>query len=198
MAMAVQTLAANPSLCSVEKELLLAEETAKQIIAGISRSQANWRPDGGRSWSIVQCLSHLARMNRTYAAAIHDALNSPNVPKLNAPCVISPGWFAAKFIRSMEPPVRTKMKAPAKVLPMDDGDPLETLDGFVSSHQPVREVIVAAEGIDLNRLRFKNPFVPLLRWTVGTGLLIINAHDRRHLWQANCVKQAPGFSRAHE
>ena len=196
--MAVQTSPANPSLSSVEKDLLLAEERAKQIIAGISASQANWRPDGGRSWSIVQCLSHLARMNRIYCTAINEALNAPGVPRLNAPCVISPGWFAAKFIRSMEPPVRTKMKAPTMVRPLDESDPLQTLDDFVSSHQPVRRVIVAAEGIDLNRLNFKNPFVPLLRWTVGTGLLLISAHDRRHLWQASRVKQALGFPQAHE
>jgi len=196
--MAVRALPATASLSSVENDLHLAEEHAKQVISGISPSQANWRPDGGRSWSIVQCLSHLARMNRTYAAAIRDAVNAPGVPKIDTPCVISPGWFAAKFIRSMEPPVRTKMKAPAAVRPLDESDPLQILDDFVASHQPVKAVIQSAPGIDLNRLRFKNPFVPLLRWTVSTGLLVINAHDRRHLWQANCVKHAAGFPQAHE
>ena len=196
--MAARTLSVNASLSSVEQDLRLAEEQAKQIVAGISPSQANWRPDDGRSWSIVQCLSHLARMNRTYAAAISDAVNSPRVPKIDTPSVISPGWFAAKFIRAMEPPVRTKMKAPSTVRPLDESDPLQILDDFMSSHQPVRAVIQAGEGIDLNRLRFKNPFVPLLRWTVGTGLLVINAHDRRHLWQADRVKQARGFPQAHE
>ncbi len=43
--------------------------------------------------------------------------------------------------------------------------------------------------MDLNRIRFKNPFVHLLSFTVGTGLLIILAHDRRHLWQAEQVGQ---------
>jgi len=27
----------------------------------------------------------------------------------------------------------------------------------------------------------------VLRFTVGTGILIITAHDRRHLWQARQV-----------
>src|SRR5262245_26880114 len=140
--MAVQTSAVHASLSSVEENLHLAEEHAKQIVAGISPAQANWRPHGWASWSIVQCLSHLARMNRVYAAAIRVALNASSVPSLSAPCVISPGWFAAKFIRSMEPPVRTKMKAPAAVHPpMEESDPFETLSHFVLSHQPVRAVI---------------------------------------------------------
>jgi hypothetical protein len=50
-----------------------------------------------------------------------------------------------------------------------------------------------SSGIEFNRVRFKNPFVPLLRFTVGTGLMVINAHDRRHLWQAERVQVAPGF-----
>jgi len=50
--------------------------------------------------------------------------------------------------------------------------------------------------LDFNRVRFRNPFVPLLRFTVGTGLMIINAHDRRHLWQAQRVKEFEGYPAA--
>jgi hypothetical protein len=53
-----------------------------------------------------------------------------------------------------------------------------------------------SSGIESTSVRFRNPFVPLLRFTVGTGLLVINAHDRRHLWQAERVQDAPGFPKA--
>ncbi len=38
--------------------------------------------------------------------------------------------------------------------------------------------------VDKFRIRFPNPFLPALRFTVGAGFLIIAAHERRHLWQA--------------
>jgi hypothetical protein len=181
------------ALSSVLSDLQFAEEQAAKIIARTSPAQASWQPNAGRSWSIVQCLSHLARTDRIYAAAMYEAVAQldarPNVP----PNGISPGFLSARFIRSLEPPVRTRMKAPAKICPLSHADPNETFAEFVDSHKAVRIVIEAASGADINRVRFKNPFVPLVRFTVGTGLLVICAHDRRHLWQATQVAQTTGF-----
>ena len=39
----------------------------------------------------------------------------------------------------------------------------------------------------------KNPFIPLLRFTVGTGLEIVPKHQLRHLLQVERVKQAEDF-----
>jgi hypothetical protein len=57
----------------------------------------------------------------------------------------------------------------------------------------MRSVVRDGAELDLNRIRFHNPFVATLRFTVGAGLLIIAAHNRRHLWQAEQVRQAAGF-----
>jgi hypothetical protein len=184
---------ASAALLSVLSDLESAEKQASEIIARTSTTQANWRPNSGRSWSIVQCLSHLARTNRIYAAAMTEAVARADVRSKPASQGISPGLFGAWFIRSMEPPVRTRMKARSKVYPLAQADPNEALAEFVDSHKPVRSVIEAASDMDVNRIRFKNPFVPFVRFTVGTGLLVISAHDRRHLWQANQVTVARGF-----
>lgn len=47
----------------------------------------------------------------------------------------------------------------------------------------------------MNSIRFVNPFVPVIRFTVGTGLKITCSHERRHVLQASRVKQSPGFPR---
>jgi DinB superfamily len=178
---------------AVLSDLLTAEQQAFEIVAGLSHGQANWQPVRGRSWSIVQCLSHLARVNRLYAVAMYEAASRTDANGAGPSTQISPGWFGGWFIRSMEPPVRKKMKSPRKAIPISQSDPAEAVAEFVESHEPVRGVIEVASLLDLNRVRFKNPFVPLLRFTIGTGLLIINGHDRRHLWQASRVKEALGF-----
>jgi hypothetical protein len=78
-------------------------------------------------------------------------------------------------------------------VPSQNGNPVELLQAYLKSHEPVREVIQGARLVDVNRLRFKNPFIGAIRFTVGTGLMVINAHDRRHLWQAEQVKRAAGY-----
>ena len=182
-------------LSVILSDLRSSEERAASITAGISDAQANWRPGGGRSWSIVQCLSHLARTNRIYADAMYEAVSRSDVQLPAESSGIIPGWLSAQFIRAMEPPVRTRMKARSKVLPLTLGDPNEAVAEFIASHEAVRVLIASASNIDLNHVRFKNPFVSLLPFTVGTGLLVVNAHDRRHLWQAEGAKTAHDFPR---
>jgi predicted double-glycine peptidase len=69
------------------------------------------------------------------------------------------------------------------------------LDAYVRSHEPYREMVRIASGVDANRVTVRNPFVPLVRMKLSTVLLIMPAHDRRHLWQAAQVKTKPGFPR---
>ena len=170
-----------------------AEEQAAQLVAGLSDNQANWRPGSGTSWSLWQCLDHLARTNRTYAAALQDAVDSCPKKQRTPRAEISPAWFGTWFIRQLEPPVRRKLKTSAKLTPAERGDIREAIRAFVESHEPVGAILESAAHVDLNRLRSKNPLVSVLRFSVGTGLLVINAHDRRHLWQAERVKEAAGF-----
>jgi hypothetical protein len=181
-------------ISTVVADLAAAESQATELIRGLSPAQANWQPHG-RSWSIFQCLTHLARINGIYTAALSDAVaKSLHGVHVRESISIKPGWFGAWFIRSLEPPVRTRMKAPRTALPpTESGDPQVALAEFIASHKPVRGIIESSSRTDVNKLRFRNPFISVVRFTVGTGLLIINAHDRRHLWQANQVKLAPGF-----
>jgi hypothetical protein len=44
--------------------------------------------------------------------------------------------------------------------------------------------------LDLAGIRFVNPFLPGVRFSLATGLHVIAAHERRHLWQAWRVRRA--------
>jgi hypothetical protein len=104
------------------------------------------------------------------------------------------GWFARWFITSfVEPSSNTKKaRAPKKIVPGSRVD-LSILDRFLRSNENAREMNRSASGYDVNRIRFKNPFLPLLRFTVGTGLEIICKHESRHLLQAERVANSPKF-----
>jgi len=183
-----------PYLRAILDDLEKADQQGRRIAAGLSDAQANWRP-GETGWSVAQCLDHLARANTVYAAALHKAVKEArsNRPGLGP---VQPGWFGRLVIRSFEPPPKRKLRAPRKIVPGSQISSQEALQAFLRSHEDVRTVIRDGARVDLNRIRFRNPFIRFLRFTVGTGLLIIAAHDRRHLWQAEKVLECSGFPKS--
>lgn len=180
------------TLDSVSAALDATEADARELVKGLSAEQANWKPQPG-AWSICECLDHLGTTNIVYAGVLQKAVaTSPDQYK-QPTGLIAPGMLSRWFLESMDAPARRKFKAPAKIVPKQNGNPTELLQAFLESHELVREVVESARSVNVNRLRFKNPFIGAIRFTVGTGLMIINAHDRRHLWQAEQVKKAAGY-----
>lgn len=159
-------------------------------------AQLNWRPRPD-AWSIGQCLEHLCRSNEVYVGPIAEALKGAATEYAQE---ITPGWFARWFIRTyIEPTTQTRRhRAPPKTVPLPQPADSSILDRFIASNARVRELIERAQRHDVNRLRFKNPFVPLIRFTVGTGLQIMTRHNHRHLLQAERVKQSADFPGADE
>jgi hypothetical protein len=54
----------------------------------------------------------------------------------------------------------------------------------------VRAFLHSHHDLDLASVRFANPFMPAARFSLATGLHIIVAHERRHLWQAWRAREA--------
>jgi len=173
-------------------ELTGNDQTAQALVAGLNTERLNWQPMAG-SWSVGQCLEHLCIMNETYMPAISAALEAkPNSPVEQ----ITPGWFGGWFLRNfVEPsPNGRRASAPSKIRPGAKVD-LSVIDRFLADNKSCRELIVRARAKDVNRIRFWNPFVPGLRFTVGTGLEIIVSHEQRHLLQAERVRDSAEFPR---
>jgi hypothetical protein len=181
-----------PDLQTILDDLDKSDSEAQRIIGGLSDAQANWQPRE-TAWSVAQCLDHLARANTTYAAALLAAVKSGRSVRELRRAPIQPPWFSRFFIRILEPPPKRKLPAPKKIVPASRISKEEALRAFLHSQEQVRAVIREGSGLDLNRIRFRNPFIRLLRFTVGAGLLIVAAHDRRHLWQAGQVRQSATF-----
>lgn len=173
-------------------ELNASDDRAKALTTGLTPEQLNWhpRPD---AWSVGQCLEHLCITNELYVPPISASLARKQISQVQD---ITPGWFGRWFIKSfIEPSPQTKQaRAPGKIVPGSRVE-LSVLDRFLRSNQAIRELIHLAGDCDVNRIRFRNPFIPLLRFTVGTGLEIISGHERRHLLQAERVKQSSDFPR---
>jgi len=171
-------------------DLRASDQTARELVAGLTVEQLNWQPAPG-CWSAGQCLEHLCITNEAYLPSISAALkDQPDSPVDQ----ITPGWFGRWFIRSfIEPSPDTKrVSAPAKIRPSPRID-LSVLDRFLTGNESCRDLIFRSHYKNVNRIRFWNPFLTGLRFTVGTGLEIIVGHERRHLLQAERVRGSANF-----
>jgi hypothetical protein len=166
---------------------------AKALAGALTVAQLNWRADPA-SWSIGQCLDHLRVANEVYGRAIESALTRPPTGPVDE---ITPGWFGRWFIRTqIEPSAKTKRgTAPKKIVPIATVD-ATILDRFLRSNQNARQLIERLRPYDVNRVRFVNPFVSWIRFTIGTGLEILTTHEDRHLLQAERVRANAGFPAA--
>jgi DinB superfamily len=90
------------------------------------------------------------------------------------------------FVALLEPPPRwwSRWKAPRRIRPRVAPSLADAFASFMASQMQIREFFTANADLDLARIRFPNPFVPGMRFSLATGLHVIAAHDRRHLQQA--------------
>lgn len=177
----------------IASELDAADARAQALAKGLTATQLNWQPRAG-AWSVGQCLEHLCISNEVYVGPIAEALRAAPSGPVDE---IRPGWFGRWFIRNYIEPAtqKTRARAPSKIAPVAKQLDRSILGRFIASNAKVRELIPLGRAHDINRVRFRNPFVPLIRFTVGTGFQIIVRHNLRHLLQAERVTQSPGFPR---
>jgi len=160
-----------------------------------SREQLLWRPSHD-SWSIAECVEHVAMSISEYLNPIRAAIAKGAPPAADQNyAFVAGGWFSSAFLKRIGPEVRSKFKAPGKLRPLSL-DPEKAFANLRRGHEQVQLLLAETAQLDLNRIRFRNPFIPVLRFTVATGFLVMAAHGRRHLLQAEQVTKADGFPRS--
>lgn len=168
-----------------------AEHDARVLIADLDETPGTWRPAPG-AWSVAECLDHLATANRVYLdamrpSAVH-ALEQGRLRRRPARAGLIGGWF----VRTQEPPVKPlfKIRAPRKIRPRPSPPLADAAERFLASQQDVKEFLRTYADIDLAGVTFPNPFIRGVRFSLATGLHVLDAHTRRHLWQAWRVRHA--------
>jgi len=171
-------------------DLDAADARATALARPLTAAQLNWRPRPDQ-WSVGQCLDHLVNATEVYLPVLSNALadQPPGTASSIAPGLLG-GWFIRNYI---EPSGATKRgRAPKKIAPAQEVG-ASILDRFLRGNEQARDFIRRAAQYDVNRIRFENPFVPLLRFRVGTGLTVLTRHQHRHLQQAERIRAASEF-----
>ena len=182
-----------PDLIRLLNQIDAAAADARALTAALTDGQANWQPGGGTGWSVAQCLAHLGLTNGVYVGhflpVAERARSRPHRPFAG----LHPTWFGRRFVASMEPPARQKIKTFKSLVPPSSIPLATALANYLASHDRYRQLVTAAGEVDTDRVVAANPFLRAVRMRLSTALLVVPAHNRRHLWQARQVLAAPGF-----
>lgn len=179
----------RPELSALLAAYDAVEADARALTAGMTEELGQWRsrPD---AWSIAECLDHLATANRVYLEAMRPAAaRALRAGASTRPAL--PGVIGRWFIAWLEPPVkpRRKGKAPKKIRPRSQPPVADAFERFIAAHRDARAFVEQYANIDFAGVRFVNPFIPGVRFSLATGIHVIAAHERRHLWQAWNVRR---------
>jgi hypothetical protein len=175
-------------LSKILNDLEANEAAVDTVMAGLDEVQLNWQPSPD-SWSIVQCLDHMARSNHDYFGGAVRAVRAMKSAGGSGSAPIETTLLERLFLWIVEPPAKLRAKSPESALPPVSVDPAQVRAALLKIHGEMRVFIHEAGGLDLNRITFPNPFFHPMPLRVGTALLVVPAHERRHIWQANNVRK---------
>ncbi len=174
------------------RQLESVRDDARELTAGLSRAQINWSP-APEKWSIAQCLAHLNSVAGSYTKAMGRAIEQGWEQGIEGDTGSRYSAFERWFIRSMEPPPKRALPAPALAKPPSDHDIEAVVEPFLSARDRLGELMQRANGLDLRRIKLRSPFAKLIKFRLGAAFAFIAAHERRHVWQAWQVRRHPGF-----
>ena len=167
------------------------DRDARLVVAGLNDALGTWRA-APEKWTVAECLDHLATGNRVYLEAMRPPAERAAAEGRSRRGPARPGLLGGWFARSLEPPARPlfRTKAPRKIRPRVSPPLGDAAGAFLASHDEVRAFLRQFAAIDLVGVTFPNPFIGGVRFSLATGLHVLAAHERRHLWQAWNVRRA--------
>jgi DinB family protein len=182
----------NAELQGYGDQLLSVKQDAVGLMSGLTDAQFNWQPAPGR-WSMAGCFDHL---NKSAAQLFIPKIDAA-IAKARSEGLKSDGPFAYSAferwaIRNNDAPAKMRFKAPKNVQPAPNLRVDQVRSEFLRWQDELAKRLQGADGLDLRRTKETFPFWPL-KWSLGSFIQMMIAHERRHTWQAREVRQNPAF-----
>jgi len=191
-----EALKVNPEIDRLLYQVDVIVQEAEGLVDKIGDEQFNWSPDPGR-WSLAQNIDHLNVTNGLMMATISVAISSARAEGRLSEGPFTYGFLSRYFYRKIQPPVRSRFRAPKQLQPKLDGSKVARIDDvmgeFRATHDRLKQIMISASGVDLAAVKVTSPASNFLRYELGMAMWIVCGHDRRHLWQARNVRNHANF-----
>ena len=144
------------------------------------------KPDSN-TWSANEVFMHLRRFNNLYIRSI-DQIEKGSQNNTVTKAQFKTSLPAGIIIRIMEPPYKLKIPTLAPMYPKASAETgmQSTTAELRETNQMAIELLDEAESnsVDLDKIKGKHPVFKFLPMSLTDLFLVMAAHQRRHLWQA--------------
>lgn len=172
-----------------ERELNEATERARKLVDDTPARLFTVRPSVNQ-WSAAECLSHLSISTEMFLPVLRktmDEARSRGLTADGAPRMDVLGRILRWFL---EPPVRSRVKTKPAFVPKSIRAKSETLAEFTRLQKQLVDLLQSSSDVPIGKLKVVSPFNSRVKYNVYSAFMILTAHQRRHLWQAEQAVQA--------
>jgi len=172
-----------PSLAELLEQLQENAANARTLWQAHPAEALARRPAPSR-WSAAECLAHLNLTNRAFLPRITSALADLGSRRLRSSGPFRMSWNARLLTYWLEPPSRLRLPTTKPFLPEHNLEPSSVAAQFHSLLEQIATQLRSADGLALDQIEIHSPFAEKMKYNLYSALVIISAHNRRHLWQA--------------
>lgn len=165
---------------------------ADALAVHLRDDQFAWRP-APHVWSVAECLEHLNATARAYLPKVDECIAAAVRSRAVSSGPFRPSRLGRVIVQVSEPRSRIRIRSPKIFLPADGVSKHDVMTALGDYQRQFIERLHQANGLDLARARVTSPVTKWVRLPLGTGLALIAAHERRHLWQARTITAMKGF-----
>jgi DinB superfamily len=190
-----QFLESTDLLQTVASETEQVGREARSLVADLTDKQLNWKP-APDSWSIAQCLDHLAVTSEKFDQDFAKAIARGREKRRASGAVrYRPTMLGGWLVKQLLPDAKRRMRAPKVFRPSDSSSIEGAPERFLRQQERFLSFVNNARGIDYNKTRLRSPVTPLLRYSLADAFVMTVVHGQRHLAQARRVRETAGFPR---
>ena len=171
------------AFAAVEEELDAASRRARALVDGTEGRLFTVRPNP-TSWSAAECLSHLSISTEMFLPPLRQAIDAARAKDLRGGGEPKMDMLGRVLRWFLEPPMRSRVKTTAPFVPRSVRAKSEALAEFTGFQTKLKALLNEVRELDTRKMRIVSPFDKRIRYNVYSAFLIITAHQRRHLWQA--------------
>jgi len=173
----------SPQLSTLLDEIEAIDVRASQLVDGLQPGEWERRPSP-KSWSAAECLIHLNLTAEQMLPRLTAAVGAALEAGYTGDGPFKSGFLGGLLAWLIEPPYQSRFATTKPFEPAAIAPPEKVLAVFREGNAALSRIIQDATGVDLNRTRFVSPFNEKVTYTAYAAMRIVNAHSRRHLWQA--------------
>jgi hypothetical protein len=175
----------KPETTRLRSEFAEVLQRGNELAARLDDAALMRRP-GTASWSVAENLEHLSATAATFGRRIRRKLDASSMSAGTSREKLS--IVARLWLSLVEPPARLRLKVPAAALQPGEITTREALlTRFIETHETLIALLEESDAYDRMRVRLPSAFAKRITVTLFDSFVVLAAHARRHLWQAERV-----------